>query len=160
MTIKMQAQVDDDVLKAWRGQMKKTPALMQEAQVRVLRVYGADLLDSLQTYPGKPVYPLRWKSERQRRFVMAKLRRENNLPYRRTGKLAAGWRIVSNTRGDIGEIAALNSVAYARYVQGDDAQPFHLDTGWTQAAPVFVEWVPRLQDAFATEYLELVRMGA
>lgn len=35
---------------------------------------------------GKPVeYPVQWDSEKQRKFVMAKLRRENNLPYRRTG---------------------------------------------------------------------------
>lgn len=157
---RVQAQIDADVLQAWRAQLDKTPALMQEAQARVLRAYRQDILDQLQRQPGKPRYPLRWKSERQRRYVMAKLRRENNLPYRRTGQLAAGWRVVSNTRGNIGEIAILNSSAYARYVQGDDAQPFHRDTGWPQFAPIFAVWEPRLQDAFITEYLELVTLGA
>lgn len=160
MTFKLQAQIDVDVIRAWREQLGKTPALMQEAQARVVRTYRPDILDSLRAYPGKPRYPLRWKSERQRRYVMAKLRKENNLPYRRTGKLAQGWRVVSNTRGDIGEIAILNSTAYTRFVQGDDAQPFHLDTGWPQANPLFATWEERLQDAFITEYLELVTLGA
>jgi len=157
---RVQVQNDTDVLQAWRAQLSKTPALMQEAQARVLRTYRQDIIDDLTNYPGKPRYPLRWKSERQRRYVMAKLRRENNLPYRRTGQLAAGWRVVSNTRGDIGEIAILNSTAYVRYVQGDDAQPFHRDTGWPQFALIFAAWEPRLQDAFITEYLELVTLGA
>jgi hypothetical protein len=42
---------------------------------------------------GKPItYPVQWDSERQRRYVMAKLRKENNVPYRRTGLYAAGWK--------------------------------------------------------------------
>lgn len=43
---------------------------------------------------GKPVtYPIDWDSPKQRRFVMAKLRRENNLPYRRTGRYEASWKV-------------------------------------------------------------------
>lgn len=157
---KIQAQIDTDVVQAWRAQMDKTPALMQEAGSRVIQRYRADILDQLQRQPGPPKYPLRWKSERQRRFVMAKLRRENNLPYRRTGRLAAGWRVLSNTVGNISEIAITNNVDYMPFVQGDWAQPFHLDTGWPQFAPIFTEWEPRLQDAFVTEYLELSLLGA
>lgn len=43
---------------------------------------------------GKPVtYPIQWDSERQRRFVMAKLRAENNLPYKRIGAYQRGWTV-------------------------------------------------------------------
>jgi len=42
---------------------------------------------------GKPVtYPIQWDSERQRRFVMWKLRKEGNLPYRRTDRYRFSWR--------------------------------------------------------------------
>jgi hypothetical protein len=42
---------------------------------------------------GKPVrYPIDWDSQRQQRFVMWKLRREGNLPYRRTDRYRFGWR--------------------------------------------------------------------
>lgn len=42
---------------------------------------------------GDPItYPVNWDNERQRRFVMAKLRKEGNLPYKRTGQYALGWK--------------------------------------------------------------------
>lgn len=47
----------------------------------------------LKDMPPSPDYPLVWKSEKQRRYVMAKLRRENNLPYKRTGRLVEGWAV-------------------------------------------------------------------
>lgn len=39
----------------------------------------------------KPGYPIHWDSEKQKKFVLAMLRREHNLPYRRTGKTEQGW---------------------------------------------------------------------
>lgn len=43
---------------------------------------------------GKPVtYPIQWDSEKQRRYVMWKLSKEGNLPYKRTGAYQAGWRL-------------------------------------------------------------------
>jgi hypothetical protein len=43
-----------------------------------------------QTAP-KPTTPINWDSEKQRKFVLAKLRKEHNLPYKRTGKTQRGW---------------------------------------------------------------------
>jgi len=40
-------------------------------------------------------YPLVWRSERQRHYVMAKLRREDNLPYQRTGRLTRSWMVIA-----------------------------------------------------------------
>lgn len=41
---------------------------------------------------GKPIrYPVQWDSERQKRFVIAKLRRENNLPYARSHRYRLSW---------------------------------------------------------------------
>jgi hypothetical protein len=83
--------------------------------------------------PGKPKYPLRWKSDSQRKAVMAKLRKAGNLPYSRTGKIKRAW------KGEInpGELIIANEARdpitrqfYAEYVFGKDQQPFHKDTGW------------------------------
>lgn len=42
--------------------------------------------------PGSPVtYPIQWDSEKQRRFVMAKLKKDNDLPYTRKGDYVQGW---------------------------------------------------------------------
>lgn len=44
--------------------------------------------------PGRPpTYPIKWDSDKQRRFVLAMLRAKGNLPYQRTGGLPAGWQI-------------------------------------------------------------------
>lgn len=53
---------------------------------------AVESIKSQMSREGAPItYPVQWDSERQRRFVMWKLRKENNLPYRRTGKYVAAW---------------------------------------------------------------------
>lgn len=106
---------------------------------RAMRPVGEKAVERLATEPGKPRYPLRWKSERQRRYVMAKLRREDNLPYERTHALAEGWRHEAEADERGGRLEVANDSDVARFVQGDDAQPYHLDTGWEQADDVAAE---------------------
>lgn len=49
---------------------------------------------SILSTPGSPItYPVSWDSEKQKRFVIAMLRERGNLPYNRTGRLPAGWKI-------------------------------------------------------------------
>jgi hypothetical protein len=44
--------------------------------------------------PGKRIsYPVKWDSDKQRRYVIAMLRSKNNLPYNRTDGLPKGWKI-------------------------------------------------------------------
>lgn len=97
---------------------------------RIRPTIGNQLLVKLQTEPGKPSYPLRWASERQRRFVMAKLRREKNLPYRRTHKFVRGWKITHTATVSGGMIVVSNPWDKEIYVTGTQQQPFHADTGW------------------------------
>lgn len=57
-------------------------------------------IQSQMQVPGKPVtYPIQWDSDKQRMFVMAKLRRENNLPYKRTGAYVNGWKVSTLPNG-------------------------------------------------------------
>ena len=100
----------------------------------------ARLLDQLRVTPPRPRYPLRWTSERQRRFVMAKLREQGDLPYRRTGAYAGGYRIDARIAPRRGSVTLRNETPYAPFVGGrlDTGawqQGFHVDTGWPTAAP-------------------------
>lgn len=134
--ISVSVTVPVDVLDAIADAAQQSPKLMETAFKRQISRLKRQVLDELADEPGKPKYPLRWKSARQRRFVMAKLRRENNLPYQRKHQLAKGWRVTDDVLSEGGLFAVENATPYARFVQGDDAQPFHLDTGWTQVGEV------------------------
>lgn len=109
-------------------------------------------------YPGSPKYPLRWKSARQRRYVMAKLRREGNLPYQRTGQFQDAWdfslfgfdggfeAIIGNTaKTDRGE-------PLATFIVGQHQQPFHADTGWPDANPQLDAIGQQLADDIVREF--------
>lgn len=49
--------------------------------------------------PGaRPSYPIQWDSDKQRRYVMAKLRAMNNIPYHRTGSQRR-WELVKLDKG-------------------------------------------------------------
>lgn len=143
MAINITVAVDDDILQAYQQRIPQYPKLLQRAFQGELRRVSQKYLKQLQTPPGAPRYPLRWKSERQRRYVMAKLRRENNLPYQRTGRLTRGWKLTLERD----RVRLENATPYAIFVQGDWAQPFHLDTGWPQAAPLISAMADELTDA-------------
>lgn len=144
--IAVQLQVDTDILDQIADTVRQSPGLMNTAAARYLGRRKSDLLRALRTEPGAPSYPLRWKSARQRRYVMAKLRREGNLPYRRTHALATNWDVVLRLDNDGGTFTVENDTPYARYVQGDDAQPFHMDTGWPQVTDYAADYEAILND--------------
>lgn len=138
--------VPTDVLDAIADTARRSPKLMQTAYERATRRLRSQMLEKLREEPGKPKYPIRWKSERQRRYVLAKLREDGNLPYERTGALLKAWRVVMEADGSGGIMTVENTSPSARYVVGDDAQPFHLDTGWVQGADVVSEFRPVAED--------------
>lgn len=83
----------------------------------------------------RPSYPLRWKSPRQKMAVMAKLKAEGNLPYRRTGQLAKAWEAnVKANSIEISNTAQSGGKFIAPFVIGAFQQPFHTDTGWTKSS--------------------------
>jgi hypothetical protein len=82
---------------------------------------------------GKPHYPLRWKSQKQKVAVIIKLKKEGNLPYRRTGQLANAWEGEITDKGvEIANTAKSEGKFIAPFVIGAFQQPFHTDTGWTK----------------------------
>lgn len=65
--------------------------------------------------PRRPSYPINWDSEKQRRYVLALLRRKDNLPYKPTGRYESNWKIIKRERGYMLE----NNAPMARYLSGD-----------------------------------------
>src|SRR5258707_2864160 len=113
-------------------------------------------LGELKTQPGKVVYPIAWTSDRQRKFVMAKLRAENNLPYQRTGNLANSWEVTKSGSGVQITVVVQNKNPAAKFVYGSLAksnpgrfqQRFHVNTGWETMYDTTQFWLEALWETF------------
>lgn len=151
---------DTDVLDAVRESARQAPARMRRAAGLIARGKTAQrLIVELSQEPGAPRYPLRWKSARQRRKVMAMLREAGNLPYVRTHKIAQGWRVVLERLSDgEGVFGVVNTAPGVEFVEGDYAQPYHLDTGWPQAAPIITRYADDLQDELINAWYRVVSL--
>lgn len=131
------------------GLEKLEPALQKVAARRTAPARN-QLLQELQTQPGPPKYPLKWQSERQRRAFFATDGFGHGIPYRRTGRLSAGWKVTAVFERDGGVIKATNDTPYAEYVQGVMAQDMHIITGWPQAPGLLIQY----QDVFANNVVQ------
>lgn len=148
--------VDADILEAIDVAARDAPKLMQTAYDRQTRRLRSQLKEELAAYPPQPKYPLRWKSDRQRRYVMALLRRTNNLPYKRTNRLGKGWKVTVVSDNANGVLMVENEVSYARFVQGDDAMPYHLDTQWPQLAPIISEFREQAEERLIQTWFSII----
>jgi hypothetical protein len=70
---------------------------------------------TLATPPRRPTYPIDWDSEKQRRYVMALLTRQGNIPYKPTGRYEKNWEIVKTQHG----YSIENDAPFAKYASGD-----------------------------------------
>lgn len=148
--------IDFDVLDAFQE-------ALQADRTKVRRVFfvaitregsaAEQMRRRLSKEPGTPKYPIRWKSPKQRRYVMAKLREQNNLPYQRTHQQAAGWTV---TVDDPLDVLVKNSDPATRYVQGEDQQPYHIDTGWGYAPGIIREYANAITEDLMHAYLRFI----
>jgi hypothetical protein len=135
----------DDVIEALSEQMQKTPKLLETALKRNARRFKSQLLQKLSVEPGKPDYPLRWASEKQRRAFFATDGFGRGIGADRTHELSQGWR--ADIKGNaFFSLDIYNTQDYARFVVGDDKQPFHIDTGWMDAANILMDERERYED--------------
>lgn len=81
------------------------------------RIYAAmvRIRRRLAAHVRRPTYPIDWDSDKQRRFVLALLRRQGNLPYRPTGRYEKNWQIVKQENG----YSIENDTGFAKYLSGD-----------------------------------------
>lgn len=93
---------------------------------------------ALASAPGPVKYPIRWKSEKQRKKFFVTNGFGNGIPYVRTGDLAQGWEFSQIVLEDGVLVSLENPYERAQFVYGafdkpNDQQPFHVDTGWISA---------------------------
>lgn len=141
----------DDIFEALADQMRKTPSLMRIALKRQGTKFKSRILQRLRVEPPSPNYPLRWKTEKQRRAFFATDGFGRGIPTRRTGALARGWTVEI----DDSELIALdvfNRQPYTTFVEGDDQQPFHMDTKWLYAPQIMSDEIERFEDVMIETY--------
>ena len=144
----------DDILEVLAEQMQKTPALLSTALKRQAGKFKSKLLNELGVEPPAPDYPLRWASEKQRRAFFATDGFGRGIGAPRTHELAQGWR-VDVKASNFYELDIYNRKDYARFVEGDDQQPFHIDTGWVYAPQIISDAIPAYEDVIIDTYFTI-----
>lgn len=113
-----------------KANMDKLPRTMQTAALKIAAQAGT----WLSRYPRRNTGPVKWASEKQRRWYHA-MRRREGLPARYTRRadpmsqrLGQSWAAETRPNGAMVGTRA----TYALWVQSSEyQQPMHQDTGWT-----------------------------
>ena len=103
--------------------MERLKKLPREAQDEGVETSNEYIVDMMKEYPPKQKGFL-WSSDKQRKFVMAKMR-EEGFPGR-SQELRRGWKPIGSGFKQI----VVNEVPYAQYVQGDSQIVGHNLHGW------------------------------
>jgi hypothetical protein len=91
----------------------------------------------LAVYPAASRKPMVWKSEKQRRYVMAAIREGTiEVPYRRTGTLGRRWtsRVWGAGMDTMGEVG--NNTSYGPFVMDRTSQAMYHAGTWPVAQDV------------------------
>lgn len=123
---------DSDILDAVQSAISQSPKtmnlLINRSLLPTIRKHALELLHDT---PGRVIYPIEWKSLKQRRAYFASRGFGHGIPYQRTGALLNAWDVIFTPFGEIaGSLSAINTNPAARWVIGADQQPFHHNTGW------------------------------
>jgi hypothetical protein len=154
--------IDETVFKDIAEKATKGPKEFFVIYGNAVSAIGNQTVSILSTEPGKPKYPIRWTSERQRKFVMAKLRRMGQIPYIRTGRYAAAWRWFAKSTQFGGLFVIENTAKTSKgesleqYVQGIHQQGFHKDTGWIATGPTLRKAGQEAELLLVTSWLDFM----
>lgn len=140
------------------------PTQVEEGVKRDIRPYISQRVDqTLRIEPGKPKYPIRWQSEKQRKAYFATDGFGHGIPYKRSHKTARGWSVRGDYKNGFGGITIANTAPHAKYVFGPRQQLFHSDTGWPFAPSVLqaisLEANDRLELLWASLFFQMYRRG-
>lgn len=144
----MQKSIQD--LKRFKNKVVAQEKLQQEAlRKELVKKFIVPLMRKLKKYPPKRVYPgdypIKFTSEKQRRYVMMMLKGK---PYIRTHGLRRAWRYKTTVKNGVTTFIVSNNAKSAKYVVGKwgrsekprqikeylkPMQKFHRVTGWTPA---------------------------
>lgn len=154
--IDVELQVDLDVADAFAETAVNAPSAVRRIAGQVARGDVAQaMINELAFIPGKPRYPLAWTSDRQRKAVIMKLKREGRLGRSRTGKHARAWRVVVIDAA-VGQIALQNNEPGTAFIYGPFPfrQRMHGETGWPFMPVIVTRYQPKLQDALIDGWLK------
>jgi hypothetical protein len=154
---------DMDVMSAMQDALKEAPRTTNTIMNRsILPEFTERARRELTPYPGAVKYPIRWKSERQRKAYFATNGFGGGIPSVRTGALGQAWNITNTLLENGGEIVIENTATtrtgdnLAQYVIGEYQQPFHRDTGWPNAEDKLIVLQEQLTDAAIDVYFSIV----
>ena len=125
------------------------PRLASELRVRVF----GPMLRALRVYPPRKLgMKIRWKSKKQKRYVMILLKKAaiargtpDDLAYRRTGKLGKSWTYTLGIQKDTLRLWVFNTATtkwkgethrLSRFIQGDIGLGISRSSVWRYQAPV------------------------
>ncbi|MGB1285113.1 MAG: hypothetical protein ACPG7F_01155 [Aggregatilineales bacterium] len=118
------------------------------------------VLPQLQVDPPRPRYPLRWKSPKQRRYVMMILRKratnKDDIRYRRTGRLIAGWDVETETDNQGGLIAVTHPWDGVEYVVGGGSRRQPMFPHWYNLDDILLEEQARAEDALTDTWFTIL----
>jgi hypothetical protein len=101
--------------------LKKLPKEAQDLGTEEVNEY---IVNMMQQYPPKPNKPFQWSSDKQRKYVMMKIR--NGEWSGRTQELRNGWKKVGKGYNQI----VVNEVPHAQFVQGGNQIRGHKANDW------------------------------
>ena len=149
--------------------LKRFPELVAEAGEETAAALTPELMARLRVQPPERTEnspPIEWTSERQHRAYHATDGFGAGIPYKRTGGLAAAWRVITERTSTGFRMVVENTKDAARFVYGSLAQDvakasrfqqqFHKITGWLTAAPIVNEWMDLAQDMFRVKLGEKI----
>ena len=113
--------------------------------------------DKQSLVPGAVRYPIQWTSDRQRRYVMAMLREQDNLSYKRTGETVNSIHFKYGQGGGSDYVAAETESPYAPFVVGQYQQKFHRNTGWKTIPEWMTSQRRKVVGTFKTATDKLIR---
>ena len=163
MTIRMTGTYNLTALDDFENFVQGIDAVNQQILNEVRDEIAPDALQELSVDAPPVARPIQWTSDKQRKFVMAKLKRENNLPYRRTGRLRNAW--VVEVRGNaivIENPSAISKFVYGSLAQNRSAalrfqQGFHANTGWQPATDTAKKHLDRANELYLIKFEEWLK---
>jgi len=154
--------IDADIIEALQEIITEAPRLARRfVDIKLKGDLALDMLERFRSLTPPPqTFPLTWPSAKQRRFVMAKLRGDNNLPYQRTGQLQNGWRVNFLTESDTILMTLDNEAPHWRFVVGGiitaDSVRQPMFPHWFDADEIVLQFSEMAQDRVITFWTSIV----
>jgi len=132
-------------------ELDRLPSVIHAATIKAVQDLQP-LRDEFAKSVGAVKRPIEWTSEKQRKAFFATDGFGAGIPYKRTGKLQAGWGLLAVQNLDGSTLILQNMAEAAKYVYGffgqrRPQQQFHRNTGWQTVKKTQDKTVRKMIDA-------------